>query len=76
MLKSDFIQALHLIVSYRETENVCGIWYLLQESDIDWVFPVFNWVFVTFILGNTLLSLYFLYNINYFNWVSINYYAF
>ena len=51
MLKSDFIQALHLIVSYRETENVCGIWYLLQESDIDWVFPVFNWVFVTFILG-------------------------
>ena len=37
---------------------------------------IFNWVFVKFILGNTIISLFFLYNINYFNWVSINYYAF
>jgi len=35
---------------------------------MDWAFAVFNWVFVKFILGSTTLSLYFLYNIIYFDW--------
>ena len=40
------------------------------------VFAFFNWVFVNLIFGNTNLSLYLLYNINYSNWVSINSYVF
>jgi len=39
---------------------------------LNWIFAFFNWVFVKFILGNATLSLYCLYNINYFNWVSIH----
>jgi len=49
-------------------------WLFTHES-FYWVFAVYNWVFVKFILGNTTLSLYLLYNINYFNLVSVNYYV-
>jgi len=36
----------------------------------------FHWVFVKLVLGNTTLSLYFLYNTNYLNCISMNSYAF
>ena len=42
----------------------------------NWVFVFFSLVLVKFILVNITLSLNCLYNINYFNWVSIHYYAF
>ena len=45
-------------------------WVVTLESFYR-VFAVFDWVFVKFILGNTILSLYFLYIVQQFNWVSI-----
>ena len=42
---------------------------------VNWVFSVFTWVLVKFIVGNTTLSICFLCNFNYFNWVFINFFA-
>ena len=48
-------------------------WVFTLECSIYWVYAfLIVFLCVKFILNNTILSLYFLYNISYFNWVSIN----
>jgi len=48
----------------------------ILESSTYWVFADFNWVLVKFVLGNRTFILYFLCNINYFNWVFDKSFAF
>ena len=60
----------------RETDSVCGIRNLsIMAMKVKCIEPEFvfliGYKFIKFTLGNKTLSLYFLYNINYFNWVSI-----
>ena len=59
-----------------EIDKFLRNWILTLKSEINQVFAVFNWVFVTLILGNKTFCLYFLCNNNYFNWVFINSFAF
>jgi len=61
----------YIIQVVKQIKSFCGIRYLPLKVKFIWYFQFLIGYFVKFILGNTTLSLLFLYNTNYFNGVSI-----